>query len=373
MRDHYPYPRKRWHTALGVTTLLLSLGIALGYGIPVNNHQSDINHAQATANAVSDTNHLWNMVGGVEAVDGGDLGRVAAKVREFNNAEPNPLAALQDHYIAPGELPDLGNRLGFTAYSNNHFTDQFLFQAIQAMGVVKGGSAADVVKPVPSVPSYGYLRWDWGLYGLGGLWTLAGLIWLVLRYDKKRYPARARAKEIAALSPEARKTFHIIQRLEEMPRRRAVVGGAANGFSVGHGFTSAPILSVPLEQADSGLDHLVRRDASEAPEVPGFADPLVARAARKAVHFYGNGGYPRVSPWVRPRRQSRAVERHHRHGTGCGDMHRPAVAADEERREIDQGAQLGERELAAREHPLACRSTQPRPRRGYHKVGRVDF
>jgi len=217
MRDHYPYPRKRWHTALGVTTLLLSLGIALGYGIPVNNHQSDINHAQATANAVSDTNHLWNMVGGVEAVDGGDLGRVAAKVREFNNAEPNPLAALQDHYIAPGELPDLGNRLGFTAYSNNHFTDQFLFQAIQAMGVVKGGSAADVVKPVPSVPSYGYLRWDWGLYGLGGLWTLAGLIWLVLRYDKKRYPARARAKEIAALSPEARKTFHIIQRLEEMP------------------------------------------------------------------------------------------------------------------------------------------------------------
>jgi hypothetical protein len=252
MPPRYPaYPRDHWPVRLGVTALLLSLGILFGYGIPVAIRMTTVMGTEATADANRDANHFWNMVGGNESTDSSDLGRVAAKVRELKTSPPGPLRALQDYYVAPGQLPNLGDRLGYNAFDdvdpNNsssrittqgHFTDRFLLSAIQALGIVEGSSAADVMQPVPEVPSYGWLHWDWGVYAIAGVLALAGSLWLLLRRDRRTYPARARAtarrEELAKLSEEGREIYLIVEGLESEPasqKRDALLKQARNLLS----------------------------------------------------------------------------------------------------------------------------------------------
>jgi hypothetical protein len=214
---------------LGITTAVLSLGIVFGYGIPVVNRIIDVNTAQDAAASAEDANHFWRMVAGHERLETGtDLGRLAAVAREKATG-PDPFEAFKEP-IAPGELPDIGDRLGFHAFDrpdpNNsretvtdsgHFTEQFVLYAVEATGALHDGSVDALIRPNPDVPDYGQLRWEWGTSALAGLLALSGLFWLWLRRDRRRWPARAEARALAALTDEQRQVYRIITALEEEP------------------------------------------------------------------------------------------------------------------------------------------------------------
>lgn len=226
-----PYPRRAWSRVVGIVGAVFTAGILLGYGIPTGIHMHTVISAQSTAETHSEANHFWRMVAGTDPTDNSDLGRVAAKTRELGRSEPSPIRALMEHYVAPGALPDLDDRLGYHAFEapdpdrqngtvtdRGKFTPRFVLDAIQALGLVPGSSANDLMKPVPEVPSYGLLRWEYGVAGLVGLWTIAGSVLLVLRRDRRRWPQRAEAQAIRELTDDEREVYRIIVGLQREPR-----------------------------------------------------------------------------------------------------------------------------------------------------------
>src|SRR6202171_1210357 len=116
------------------------------------------------------------------------------------------------------------------------------------------------------------------------------------------------------------------------------------------------------ERAPGPDDHLLGLNPGEAPEVAGRARPLIAGPARQAVDLDRLRRPVRRAPGRGPRRQRRSVQRHDWHVTGGRDVQRDAVAADAERRAIDEHPELGKREVAAREHPVLMVDGQSRPR-----------
>lgn len=221
------YPRDRWWIALTVVTAILGIGIAFGYGIPVVNRMVDISRAQTAAANTADANRFWHMVAGDTPTDRSDLGKVATATRRLATA-PDPMSAFRD-YVAPGELPDIGDRLGFHAYERpnpndsnatltdaGYFTDRFVLHAIQATGAVRGGSVDDLMRPIPAVPDPGLLRWEWGAGALGGVLLFSGVMGMWLRRDRRRWPAKARAQALAALTEDERNVYRIIERLERV-------------------------------------------------------------------------------------------------------------------------------------------------------------
>lgn len=226
------YPRQRWSLRLSIATILLGVGIVFGYGIPVGFQIHHVSTAEETATNVANANRFWRMVAGVEPLDESDLGQVAATVRELGR-EPNPIRALLDYYVAPGELPDLDVQLGYHAFDRpdpdrpgktlsdeGRFTDRFILDAIQALGAAEGTSVRDVQQPVPDVPGYGLLRWEWGAGALGGVLAVSGLCGLWLRRDRRRWPIRAEARAVAALSDDEREVYRIAKSLERQPRSK---------------------------------------------------------------------------------------------------------------------------------------------------------
>src|SRR3954465_10226255 len=97
---------------------------------------------------------------------------------------------------------------------------------------------------------------------------------------------------------------------------------------------SAPILSVPFQQARRGVDHLARGNPGETSEVAGLAYALVAWAAGQARNFHRDCGKRGRAPWTGTRGQGRAVERHHGYPARRGNVHGTAVAADVEGGEL---------------------------------------
>lgn len=224
------YPRRAWTLRLGVVTAVLSVGLVLGYGIPVASRTVTVHTAENAAASTAEANQFWHMVAGDEPDDTSDLGRVATKVRDLGR-EPKPIQALLEYYVPPNELPDIGDRLGYHAFERphpdvadetltdqGHFTDRFILDAIQALGAAEGTSVRDVLQPVPDVPDYGYLRWQWGVVGMGGLLAVSGLCALVLRYDRRRWPVREKARALAALNDDQRSMYALIEGLQRQPR-----------------------------------------------------------------------------------------------------------------------------------------------------------
>src|SRR5258706_1863055 len=111
----------------------------------------------------------------------------------------------------------------------------------------------------------------------------------------------------------------------------------------------------PAQRALGRFEYLRRLDGGQAAEITRLADALIARPARQlaGVHRFGDrrGG----APWRRSDRQRWPVQPDDRHARRRRDVERTAVAADVERRAIEQRAKLGERELTARQD-LACAS-----------------
>lgn len=223
------YPRKGWQTRLWVPTVLVSLGIALGYGIPVGIRIAAVVEAQGAAENAAKANRFWLMVAGDVPLDGSDIGRVAAATRELA-ASPNPIGVMMNERVAPGELPDIGDTLGFHAFErtdpNNRdktvsdggrFTDAFILRTLQATGAVEDSSVDALIKPIPQVPAYGWLRWEWGVAALASVLGLATAVSVWLRKDARRWPGRAHAQALAELTTEQREVYDIVEALEEQP------------------------------------------------------------------------------------------------------------------------------------------------------------
>src|SRR6478609_6695076 len=77
----------------------------------------------------------------------------------------------------------------------------------------------------------------------------------------------------------------------------------------------------------SHLDHLPGFDSEKAAEVAWRAHPLVARTTFETMDLYSCRRPLGRTPRRRARRQRGPIDRDHRHATGGGDVHRPAVAA----------------------------------------------
>lgn len=239
------YPRDRWPMRLGIVTAILSVGLVLGYGIPVTNRIIAVTTTQEAAGNTAEANHFWRMVAGQDPIDGSDLGRVAALARNLGR-KPNPIEVMRRRYIGPGELPNLEDRLGFHAFDRpadqgtgtksdeGHFTDRFILDTIQALSLTPDSSVDDLLRPVPEVPSYGLLRWDWGVEALAGWLGVCGLFGLWLRRNRRRWPARAKARAVAALTDEQRQVYELVKALEVEPaseQRDELVGQAKTLFA----------------------------------------------------------------------------------------------------------------------------------------------
>lgn len=220
------YPRRNWRVGIWLTTALLSAGIVFGYGIPVGQRIVAVTSAQTAAENTANANHFWRMLAGDAPLDSSDLGRLAAATRDLAD-DSNPIGALMRRYVGPGELPDVGDTLGFHAFERTdphdaskkvtdggHFTDTFILRTIQATGQVDGSSVDDLIRPVPPVPSYGWLRWEWGAGAVASVLAIASLLALWLRRDRRRWPARARARALAELTDDQREVLGIIEGLE---------------------------------------------------------------------------------------------------------------------------------------------------------------
>jgi hypothetical protein len=222
------YPRRRWPQRLGITTLLVSTGLTLGYGIPTGIRTSEVITAEQAAEDTAQANHFWRMVAGVDPIDDTDIGRVAEITRDIGR-QPDPIREFLRYYVAPGELPDIEDRLGYnvfehldssrrdTATDQGHFTDKFILDAIQAVGAVDGASYRALIRPAPRVPGYGWLRWEWGVAAIAGVLALSGLLWAWLRRDERRWLARAKARAIAELPDGQLRVYRIIEELEREP------------------------------------------------------------------------------------------------------------------------------------------------------------
>lgn len=219
------YPRRMWSRRLGIATVLLSLGLTLGYGIPVTVRIVDVQTAQQTVEDTMNANHFWRMVAGADPIDNSDLGRVAATTRRVGHT-PNPIREFLRYYVAPGELPDIEDQLGYHAFDRpatdgrgtesdeGHFTDRFILDALQAVDAVDGSSVKDLLRPIPTVPSYGWFHWEWGVGALAGLLSVCGLIGLWLRRDRRRWPARAEARAVSQLTDEQRQVYRLVKNLQ---------------------------------------------------------------------------------------------------------------------------------------------------------------
>lgn len=220
------YPRHNWRIALGFTAAALTVAIVFGYGIPMGNRIAAVNDAQTAAENVRDANQFWRMLAGQTPLDGTDLGRLASTSRDLADS-PDPISAMEDLYIGPGDLPDIGDTLGFHAFERpdphnsgnqvtdgGHFTDSFILRTLQATGHVAGSSADDLIRPVPSVPAYGWLRWEWAAAALALVIVFTTVFGLWLRKDRRRWPALARARALAELTSEQRDVLDIIEGLE---------------------------------------------------------------------------------------------------------------------------------------------------------------
>jgi hypothetical protein len=222
------YPRRNWSFRLGIATVMLSLGLTLGYGIPVSIRIVEVSNAEQAGQDAANANHFWRMVAGIDPIDHSDLGRVAATTRRIGERS-HPIRELMHYYVAPGELPDVDDQLGYHAFDRpssdgrgtdsgeGHFTDRFILNAIQAVGAVDGASVKDLMQPIPDVPDYGVLRWEWGAGALAGLLSLCGLAALWLRRDRRRWPARAEARAVAKLPDEQRQVYRLVKALELEP------------------------------------------------------------------------------------------------------------------------------------------------------------
>ncbi len=227
--DVQPYPRPRLAKRLGIATILLSVGLGFGYGIPTGIRTTSVLHTQAANQTVATDNHFWEMVAGNAPADGSNLGRIAAQVRTVaGQSQGKVIKGLKEFYVAPGSLPDVGSQLGYHIFDGpnekndivtdrGHFTDEFVLNALQALGTVEGSSVTDLLQTNQPVPSYDYWRWDWGVEALGGLLAAGGLIQLILRRNRRRWPAKAEQRAIAALSPQRREVYEIICRAQKQP------------------------------------------------------------------------------------------------------------------------------------------------------------
>src|SRR5258705_9524015 len=99
---------------------------------------------------------------------------------------------------------------------------------------------------------------------------------------------------------------------------------------------------------DACLEHLIRVNARQAPEIAWFAHALVARTAGQLARVHRFGRVGAAPPRRRARRKGRPVKADDWHPGRRRDVQRTAVAADVKRRPLEQRAQLRQRELAAR-------------------------
>jgi hypothetical protein len=177
---------------------LLSLAVGLGYGIPVLVRMHTVVTTANVAKHNAASNRLWHMVAYGDT-DDTPLGQLAQRVRVLTDKanNPNPIRALRVYQVKPNEFPGVkASLLGedpFYVKGNNgidatqgFFTDEFILAALQATPE----TVADITQPVPVVPSYGYLRWQWLAAGLAVIWVLYGLAWWALRRDRRAYQQR---------------------------------------------------------------------------------------------------------------------------------------------------------------------------------------
>ena len=121
----------------------------------------------------------------------------------------------------------------------------------------------------------------------------------------------------------------------------------------GHG------LKPSARQLLGGFNHHGRRNHRQAAKVAGDAVALVAGPAGQRPRVDADRADRRIAPGQRSFRQRRTEQRDDRRARGRGDVQRPAVAADVERRPIDERAELREIEFSGA-HDLRRRAAGDR-------------
>src|SRR5262245_50280829 len=117
-----------------------------------------------------------------------------------------------------------------------------------------------------------------------------------------------------------------------------------------------------VHDAAGGFEHLLGRDAGQAPEIAGLAAALIAGPAGQPRNFDGFGQACFRTPRGRTGGQRRTIQADDWHMARGGYVHGAAVASYIDRRVVQHGAKLGERELAKVEHVLTLGRRQLRAR-----------
>lgn len=203
------YPRAAWLGRLTFVAVLLTLAVGFGYGIPMFARMHTVVTTANVAKHNEASNRLWQMVAYGDT-DDTPLGQLAWRVRDLMNTSknPNPIRALRDYWVKPNEFPGVESRLlGYNAFyvvdgssidaTQGPFTNDFILTALQATPE----TVDDVMQPVPVVPPYGYLLWQWLVTALAAIWALYGLTYWVLRRDRRAYGRRQPRLSVVAYKP----------------------------------------------------------------------------------------------------------------------------------------------------------------------------
>src|SRR5688572_30135176 len=120
--------------------------------------------------------------------------------------------------------------------------------------------------------------------------------------------------------------------------------------------------NIGAERALCERSHGFSRDSGQAAEITGLALTLIARAARKTLHFCRRADEAGASKRLRSYRERGSIQCHNRNAGRPGDMRRTAVGSDIECSPSDEGAKLCEVEFSAFDNGGAFVIGQPGPR-----------